>query len=357
MSIHPYFAALIALLLTIFAIVTLSPIARKINLVDEPGARKTHRGSIPLIGGIALAIGLFASLLILNISLSSFRALLAGFFLLVMIGILDDFKEVSARTRIIAQIFVALLITCWGGVQLTQLGHLFGTSTNFTLAAWAIPFTALAIIALINASNMLDGLNGLAGGTSFATFACLLWIAHYSHAHEASQFLLIFCSALFGFLCFNLPFLHRKKSLVFLGDAGSTGIGLIMAWFGIQLSQAPFTFLKPAYLPWLFILPIFDLISVTVRRSLIKRISPLSADREHIHHLLESLLHRTEWVSFILIAVATSGGLISIFMAQYHFSEMWSLGLFVALLLSYILTANYYWQHIHRASLKNIHSS
>ena len=355
MSIHPYFTAVIALLITIFAIVTLSPIARKINLVDEPGVRKTHSGSIPLIGGIALAMGLCTSLLILQISLSGFRALLAGFFLLVVVGILDDFNEVSARARIITQIFAALLITCWGGIQLTQLGHLFGSSTNFTLAAWAIPFTVLAIVALINASNMLDGLNGLAGGTSFATLACLLWIAHYSHAYEASQFLLIFCSALFGFLCFNLPFLHQKKSLVFLGDAGSTSIGLIMAWFGIQLTQAPFTFLKPAYLPWLFILPIFDLISVTVRRSLIKRISPLSADREHIHHLLESLSLRTEWVSFILIFIALSGGLISIFMAQYHFSESGSLGLFVTLLLAYFLAANYYWKYVHRALLKNIH--
>lgn len=347
MSIHPYFTALIAFCITVLAIFSLSRIARKINLVDEPSARKTHQGAIPLIGGLALAIGISGSILILNISLSTFRALLAGFLLLVIVGIFDDFKEASARTRILAQIFVALLITCWGGVQFTQLGHLFGTATNFTLAGWAIPFTALAIVALINANNMLDGLNGLAGGTSFITLACLCWIAHCSQAIEAHQLLLISCSSLLAFLFFNFPVAHYQKRLVFLGDAGSTSLGLLLAWFGIQLSQAPYHFLKPAYLPWLFILPICDLVSVTLRRSFIKRISPLSADREHIHHLLESLPLPANIVSFILIFIAFVGGLISIFMAQYQFSEMWSLDLFIIVLFLYILTANYYWHRKH----------
>jgi UDP-GlcNAc:undecaprenyl-phosphate GlcNAc-1-phosphate transferase len=322
----------------------LSPVAHKIQLIDIPSTRKTHRGNIPLIGGIAIAIGLCISLLLLNISLSSFRSLLAGFFLLVIIGVLDDFKEVSARTRIFAQIIVGILITCWGGIQFTQLGHLLGTATNFSLGAWAIPLTVLAVVALINANNMLDGLNGLAGGSSFMTLSCLLSIAECSHAVEASQFLLLLCSCVLGFLCFNLPVFHYQKRLVFLGDAGSTGLGLMLAWFGIQLTQAPFAFLKPAYLPWLFILPICDLISVTLRRSLIKHVSPLSPDREHIHHLLESLSLPATLASFVLIFIALGGGLISIFMAQYHFSEIGSLGLFIILLLLYIGAAHYHWQ-------------
>jgi UDP-GlcNAc:undecaprenyl-phosphate GlcNAc-1-phosphate transferase len=343
MIFHPYFTALIAFAITILVIVGASPIAHKINLVDQPSTRKHHQGSIPLVGGIAIGIGFCISILILNISLSPYRSLLAGFLLLIVTGIMDDFNEVSPRTRIVAQAIACLLITCWGGILLTHLGHLFGTETNFNIATWAIPFTVIAIMALINANNMLDGLNGLAGGTSFVTLSCLLWIANHSHASAASQLLLVLCSCLFGFLCFNLPVFRYSKRLVFLGDAGSTSLGLMIAWFGIQLSQPPFDFLKSAYLPWLFIVPIFDLISVTLRRTLIKRSSAFVGDREHIHHLFQSIGLRNSFITVTLIMIAFIGGLIAIFMAQYRFSEGLSFGLFIILFLIYFLIANSYW--------------
>src|SRR3990167_9561492 len=162
MIIHPYFTALIAFAITTLVIIATSPIAHKIGLLDQPNNRKHHQGNVPLTGGIAISIGFCISILILNISLSPFRSLLAGFLLLIITGIMDDFNELSARTRIISQALVGLLLTCWGGLLLTQLGHLFGPMTNFNLGTWAIPFTILAIMALINANNMLDGLNGLA---------------------------------------------------------------------------------------------------------------------------------------------------------------------------------------------------
>lgn len=343
MGTNLYFTALIAFFVTILIIVGLTPIAHKVDLVDHPNTfRKHHRGKIPLIGGIAIAIGFCIGILALDISLSTFRALLAAYLLLTIIGIMDDFNELSPRLRMIAQLIVGLLVTCWGGILLNNLGNIFGSSwTN--IGYWGLPLTVIAVIALINANNMLDGLNGLAGSTSFVTLACLYWIALRSHAHNDQRMILVLLSCVLSFLCFNFPVLRYRNRLVFLGDAGSTGLGLMIAWFAIKLSQPPYHFLKPAYLVWLLILPIFDLISVSLRRILIKRVSPLHADREHIHHFFQKIGFRNSIVTFILKLIALAGGLIAIFMAQYQFSQPLAFTAFIVLFLIYFIYANLYW--------------
>ncbi len=338
-----YFTSLIAFFVTALLLHALRPIALKIGLVDHPNIRKHHRGMVPLIGGIGIAAGFCIGILALDISLSTYRSLLAAYLWLVIIGVMDDFNELTPKFRIIAQVIVALLITCWGNAVLTHLGHLMNSTIDIDLKLWAIPFTLLAVIALINANNMLDGMNGLAGGSSFVTLVCLAWIAIRSHATNDIQMLFVILSCTFAFLCFNFPILRYRKRLVFLGDAGSTGLGLMMGWFGIKLAQFPFTFLKPAYLLWLFILPIFDLTSATFRRLLIKRTSPLCADREHIHHLLAQLGLRNSFVTLTLTLFALAGGLAAIFMAEYQFPESTATGIFCILFLMYFISANIFW--------------
>ncbi|MCD6048419.1 MAG: rfe [Gammaproteobacteria bacterium] len=341
---HLAFTIAIAFFVSLMLIHALKPVAQKIDLVDRPNQRKLHKGAVPLVGGIAISLGFCIGILALNISLAPYRALFAGYLFLTVIGIMDDFNELTPRLRIIAQIVVALLATCWGGATLLHLGHIFSNSFSFYLGPWAIPISAVALIALINANNMLDGVNGLAGGSSFATLACIDWIAWRTHAVNDFQILLILLSCVFAFLCFNFPVLKYRNRLVFLGDAGSTGLGLMMGWFGIQLSQIHQAFFKPAYLPWLLILPIFDLTSVTLRRALVKRVSPLTADREHVHHLLQSMRLRGSITALILVLFALAGGLISIFMAEYRFPETEAFSLFLVLLLAYCIGTNIYWQ-------------
>jgi len=336
---HLSLISIVVFFLTLLFVHLLKPIAFKIDLVDHPNqVRKHHQGSIPLIGGIAIGLGFCIGILMLNVSLSAFRALLAAYVLLMVVGILDDFNEVSPLLRIGSQLLVGLLMACWGGVVLHQLGGSLGT-----LGLAAVPFTIVATMALINANNMLDGINGLAGGSSLITLACLYWVGMRSNANFDSQLLWVLISAIAAFLCFNFPILRYRQRLVFLGDAGSTSLGLVIAWFAVKFSQTPYTFLKPAYLAWLLILPIFDLISVTLRRVFIKRVSPLHGDREHIHYLLHSLGLRPSWVTVCLMLFALAGGLITIFMAEYHFSENAAYLLFIAFFLLYFFGTSLYW--------------
>ncbi len=338
------FTGFIAFVVTTIIIIGMRPIACKVDLVDHPNDRKHHRGQIPLIGGIAIAIGFCIGILSLNISLSNYRALLAGYLLLIIVGMMDDFNELTPRLRIIAQLIVGMMAVCWGNVVLSHLGHLYSNDAVVYLGYWSIPITIILMIALINANNMLDGLNGLAGGSSFITLSCLLAAAYISHATNDAELLLILLACLLSFLFFNFPMFRYRERLIFLGDAGSTSLGLMLAWFSIKLSQPPYHFLKPAYLAWLFILPIFDLSSVSLRRVMIKRVSPLTADREHIHHFLLNFGLRKSYVTALLTLLSLIGGLLALFMAKYRFSEPYAYGLFILVFFIYFASTTWYWR-------------
>lgn len=345
---HPYFVALLSFLITIILIKALCPVAHKIDLVDHPGGRKHHAGSTPLVGGIAIAIGFCISLLVLNVSLSTFRAYLAGFSLLIVLGVLDDFNEVSARLRLMSQILVALLIVCWGDAQLTSLGILWG-KLPIMLGAWSIPLSIVVVVACINAINMLDGINGLAAGTSFITLAWVYgWLLMHGIIYDANV-LLTLLTAIAGFLVFNYPVFRHKQRQVFLGDAGSTTLGLSLCWFAIKTTQMPAHALPVPCLLWLLIVPIFDLASVTLRRLFIKKVSPFTADREHLHHLVKALGMRESWVTFILSIVAFLGGAIVFFFVKYQVAEAYIFWGFVILFVIYFVAANLIWKKLNLA--------
>lgn len=108
------FSASIAFFVTLLCIFLLKPLALRLGLVDVPNDRKHHQYHTPLIGGLAMFMGFLAALLTLPISLQHYRSFIAGSALLVFVGLLDDFHELSPRSRFFAQIFALLLMYFWG---------------------------------------------------------------------------------------------------------------------------------------------------------------------------------------------------------------------------------------------------
>lgn len=96
--------------ITIFCVLLLRPLALRLELIDTPNIRKQHQGNIPLIGGLAMLMGLLVGLLTLPISLQNYRSFIAGSALLVFVGLLDDFRELSPKSRFFAQIAAVLLM-------------------------------------------------------------------------------------------------------------------------------------------------------------------------------------------------------------------------------------------------------
>lgn len=326
------FPSLIAFLVTASCIWLLRPLAIRLELVDSPHGRKQHQGHIPLIGGIAMFFGFLFALLTLPISLVEYRSLIAGCALLVFIGVLDDFHELSARPRLVAQIVAALLMMTWGGVSLHDLGNLLFFK-DIVLHNWSLPFTVIAAVGLINAVNMIDGVDGLAGGVVLIGLAFLLFLAISAGQFTAVYILSLVLAIVLAFLIFNFPFPGRKHALVFMGDAGSMFLGFVLVWFLIDLSQGAHRVASPATMLWLVAVPLFDIVGITIHR-LRKRMPLFAPDREHLHHLLHNYGFKNWQITFTICALALLCGLIGVSANHLGISEG---VIFVGFLICFVL--------------------
>lgn len=190
------------------------------------------------------------------------------------------------RTRFAVQVGAALLMIYWVEVSLYDLGDLFWPGATFALGLCAVPFTIFCTVGVINAMNMVDGLDGLAGGIAGISLLLLAWAAFVAGLYTDVHLLLLAVGVVLTFLCFNLRFPWRRRGAkVFMGNAGSMFLGLILAWFLIKLSQGEQRAFTPVTALYLFGVPLLDMFTLTVRR-IAKHRSPFAADREHLHHLL-----------------------------------------------------------------------
>lgn len=118
---------LISFLATVILIVVLYPCAQKIGLMDKPNIRKLHQKPIPLIGGIAIYFGIIIALWISGIGLFHQTAFILSATILVLVGLIDDYKDLHVKYRLFAQIVAALIMTEFADIRITELGDLFGT--------------------------------------------------------------------------------------------------------------------------------------------------------------------------------------------------------------------------------------
>jgi UDP-GlcNAc:undecaprenyl-phosphate GlcNAc-1-phosphate transferase len=271
-------------LVTMAVIKALGGTAVRIGLIDHPGGRKRHDGAIPLIGGPAMFAGFGFGALILLDSLFPYRALFAALGLLVVVGVLDDLRDLEPSKKLLAQIVAALFMTSWGLVSITQLGNLFGFGP-IGLREWGIPFTVICVLGIINAINMTDGVDGLAGGLAFVS-AMFFGASAVLLGHSASASLLfVMAAAIAGFLLFNMRLPWQARAKIFMGDSGSMMLGLFLTWFSIELTQRGDERLPPIVAVWFLAVPILDMGLVTIKR-LAKGVNPFRAGRDHLHYVL-----------------------------------------------------------------------
>jgi len=323
----------------------LRPVAVRIGLVDEPGDRKSHQGSVPLIGGVAMFCGFTLAALTLDMGLTPYRSFFAAAAILVVVGILDDMHELSSRARFGAQILAAVLMAYWGGVVLHDLGALGSGGSEFVLARWEIVFTIFATVGVINALNMSDGVDGLAGGLGLIALLGMAYVAHGADRDAESTLLLLLAVVVAGFLLFNirLPWQHRAR--VFMGDAGSMFLGFAITWFFISLSQVDSQgssqvgfvgetrAMAPVAALWLLMIPLFDTVWLILWRFAQGR-SPTSSDVGHLHHVLQMTgmgAAASVWVMLAIGAAGAVAGLVALDMGVAERTMFFAfLGLFAA---------------------------
>lgn len=329
-----YRSAIAALLASLFCIWLLRPLAVRVGLVDRPNSRKWHENEVPLIGGIAMFFGFCFALLTLPSSLQPYRSMLAGSSILVLMGVLDDFKDLSSKLRLLGQLFAAFLLVSWGQVVLHHLGNIFFMG-DLHLGWIALPLTLLIVVTYLNAMNMVDGQDGLAGSIAMGQAILLLMLSFKLNHQMDSQLLIILICILFVFLSFNMRFPWRRKASVFMGDAGSTFIAFLLAWFAIDLSQQNDVIVKPITVLWVMAFPIFDLINVIVLR--LRHQKPiLKASRDHIHHVLHVAGLNTSLSTLLLCAFSLSLGVFGFVLNYLLMPESWQFLLWLIALVFYI---------------------
>ena len=267
-----WIVAVLVFLVSAIVSMLLANYAQRFNLIARPGQHRRNSKETPTVGG--LAMGLAISLGILFVA-PEHKLLLFPLIFVCIVGALDDRYKLPFWWRFIAQGLAATGMIYLTGAELESLGLLFSES-NVMLGAWSKPMTVFATIGVINAINMSDGLDGLAGSLLILILITLLAINGYMN-----NLIWIVIFSISGFLLWNLR-LIRPYAKVFMGDSGSTMLGLVLAYLLIQYSQAENGIL-PVMALWLMAMPLIDAVAVLIARPIHGR-SPFSADRNHYHN-------------------------------------------------------------------------
>ena len=318
--------------LTYVAIPSIISIARKKNLVDEPGERRAHHVSTPSLGGIAIFAGVIFSIILWTPFnyFADLQYILCAFIIIFLIGAKDDIDPISPRIKFLAQIFAACILVFTAKIRITSFYGIFGIGELPMI--WSYIFSILTIIVIINAFNLIDGINGLSG--SLGALICCTFGTWFLMIDVVELAIVAFATtgAIIAFLYYNVT-----PAKIFMGDTGSLLLGLVCSILAIQFieqnnvleNSSYYVSSAPSVAIGILILPLFDTLRVFVLR-IIRGKSPFSPDKNHVHHLLlnTGLNHMqstgilvfvnvffimislyfqflgTEWLLFILVTLA-----------------------------------------------------
>jgi UDP-GlcNAc:undecaprenyl-phosphate/decaprenyl-phosphate GlcNAc-1-phosphate transferase len=276
--------AFVVFVLVVAAVAALRPLAWRLGLVDRPGDRRQHEHATPAIGGWAILVALALAYVILVRPSRDMAGLGLAALVLVVSGAVDDIHRLSWRWVLGAQLLAGVIMIALGGVQVNQLGGVFGIA-DLSLGPWSGPITLVATVGIINAINMIDGVDGLAGSVSLAATSMLAAVAAYAGNALLARDLVFVSAALAGFLVYNLrtPWNHRAS--IFLGNAGSQLIGLVIAIAAFRVTQNGHHPVSPKLAPFLVAPALIDCLTLIFRRLRLGA-SPFHGDRNHLHHLM-----------------------------------------------------------------------
>ncbi len=312
------------------------PMAHKVGLVDKPGGRKQHEGAIPLIGGLViitifLVLGLIAKMQ----DAINFLPLMGGVLFLLTVGTLDDKFHVHAWVRFVIQIWVSCYIVIFCGAEIENLGNLLGFG-EIDLGYAAKPFSVTCFVLLMNAINMMDGLDGLVGGFMVIVLGWLAFVYYQAGSVFHAQTIALLLAPLIAFLFLNMRHPLRKKACVFLGDAGSLSLGLLLGFFAISAAkgQGVDFILPPVAIIWFVGVPVIDAFSLFFVR--LKRGGhPFEADRLHLHYKLVDSGIAPQYATPLMLALSFLFCAVGYFGAAFNVPEYILTYSWTALLLGY----------------------
>lgn len=259
------------------------------NLVDIPGRRKVHKKITPSMGGIAIFIGFcIASLIWVDIAQwKDIRFIMIALFMVFFIGVRDDLIPLRPFMKLLGQILTSGMVVMLFDFRLKSFYGLLGMYDIPIVVSYGI--TIFTIIVITNSFNLIDGLDGLAG--AIASISFLAFGISFFLVGDTVYAVLSFCmmGAVIGFLFFNW-----EPSEIFMGDTGALVIGMMISILSVHFIELHYHL--PANDPYkinacvsgavcFILVPLADTLRVFILRTVKKR-SPFTPDKNHIHHNL-----------------------------------------------------------------------
>lgn len=285
LTIIPFLTAFVTVC---FAHPTFLKLARRYSAYDEPGSRKLQKNSVPVMGGIAvfmgIVAGMFTSVIVLDCS-PLFIYMMAAT-LLLYIGLIDDLTGLSASFRLIAESLVIMVVIYFAHIVINDVDGLWGIDI---VPLWlSVPLTVVACVGIINAINLIDGVDGLSTGYAILSCALFGWLFFKSGDILMLVLAVVMMGALIPFFLHNV---FGLKTKMYIGDSGALVIGIMLAFFAVRTLQhgTPASdCVDPdlsAVAVALAILsePVFDAVRVVLMRIFRGR-PPFSPDNLHLHH-------------------------------------------------------------------------
>ena len=282
-------AFLTAFTLTYNVLPSIIRISNKKRLFDKPGDRSSHTVSTPSLGGIGIFAGVIFSVVLWTPfdDFGNLQYILCAFLIMFLVGISDDLDPLTPGKKMIGQVMAASIIVFKSDVKLTSFYGILGVQE---LPEWgAIVFSIFVILVIINAFNLVDGINGLSGSLGILIAGVLgYWFTQIYNFQLAIVAASVVGSCL-AFLKYNVT-----PAKIFMGDTGSLFLGLACSILSIKFieihndlpNNSPHIInAAPAVAVGIMILPLFDTLRVFTVRMMRGR-SPMSPDRNHLHHLL-----------------------------------------------------------------------
>jgi len=297
-------AGLLSFVIVLLLIPPLTRLAFRIDFVDKPrpdSERKIHREPIPLTAGIAIFAGFVITYFVfVRDNFSQSLAIMAGGLLVLIIGLVDDWykthgKELSSLPKLVVQLAAAIIVYKSGIV-------FYGFTNPFTgeemiLWEWAqFVLTVMWIFGVTTVINFTDGMDGLAGSLSTISALTLFIVAVAKNQPDSAMMAILLVGVGLAYLRYNKP-----PAKVFMGDAGATFIGFILAVIALNGAFKQATVLS-LFIPILALgVPIFDNLFVVFKRFLNgKPIYQADASQAH-YRLLASGLNQKQVLMFLCL--------------------------------------------------------
>lgn len=298
-----------AFAITLVATPLAKKISEKVGAIDYPKARGMHNKPMPRMGGIAIVLGFMVTVLVLyrydtTMELKQFAGFVVGAIIIVVLGMLDDIKNLSAKLKFCVQIVAALIVIFSG----TKINLVMWPVTTY-LQTFSVPITLIWIVGVTNAVNLIDGLDGLAAGVSSIASLCLMVLCIMTGTSTAVMLTAALAGACLGFLPRNF-----NPAEIFMGDSGSTFLGFVLGVTSILGVFKGYAILALIVSMLCLGLPVFDTIFAMLRR-IAKHKPIMEADRGHLHHRLIDKGFSQKQAVLILYGISLFCGLLAIFIS------------------------------------------